>query len=178
MSTSHVPRIHVGRPRGNPWLVAAVALAAALLGLGAWVIVDRARSESAGAAESSRGLASDRVAAMLEARIAAWDRGDGGAAAALYTEDAVMEERDITPAFVSEGREAIGNRLQELIDLGLRMRGVGAPVQLGRFVGEPVRFYAAEGGPAWRAVGEGMLVFELSAGGKIAHQWVMGEVRG
>ncbi len=74
---------------------------------------------------------------MLEARIAAWDRGDGRAAAALYTEDAVMEERDITPAFVSEGREAIGNRLQELIDLGLRMRGVGAPVQLGRFVGEP-----------------------------------------
>jgi len=39
--TTHVPEIHVRRLRVNVWLVAVVALAAALVALGAWVLVDR-----------------------------------------------------------------------------------------------------------------------------------------
>lgn len=172
VSTPHAATFHTRRPRINPWLVAVAALAAALVGLGVWVLVDRQT-------KTTEALASPAVVAMLVNRIAAWDRADGKAVAAFYTRDAVMEERDVTPAFVSRGRQAIGDRLQTIIDLGLRMRPVGTPVQMGRFVGEPVRFYAVEGeSTAWRAVGEAVLVFEIAANGRIAHQWVMGEVRG
>jgi hypothetical protein len=46
---------------------------------------------------------------------------------------------------------------------------------MGRFVGEAVRFYESGG----TGIGEGVLVFELDKNsGKIAHQWVTGEVRG
>jgi hypothetical protein len=167
---------HARRPHVNPWLVAVVALAAALVGLSTWVIVDRTTNASTAPVTSpTLGLASPEVTTMLENRIAAWDSGDGKAVAAFYSKNAVMEERDVTPAVVTTGRTQIGTRLQWIIDLGLRMKPVGTPVQVGRFVGEPVRFYAVGGG----AVGEGVLVFELDKyTGKIAHQWVTGEVRG
>lgn len=172
MSTTHAATFHLRRPHINPWLLAVAAVAAALLALGVWVLVDRQT-------RSSAGLASPAVASMLEGRIVAWNRGDGRAAAAFYTMDAVMEERDVTPAIVTTGRQAIAERLQTIIDLGLRMKPVGTPVQIGRYVGEPVRFYAAESRSAtWRPVGEGILAFELTPTGQIAHQWVTGEVRG
>jgi hypothetical protein len=154
----------------NLWLVAVIALTVALLALGAWVLVDRTGSSSTPAAA----LAPAPVVAMLEGRIAAWDSGNGKATAAFYTKDAIMEERDVAPAVVTSGREAIGSRLQWIIDMGLRMKPVGTPVQIGRFVGEPVRFYTSAGA----RVGEAVLVFELAKDGKIAHQWVIGEVRG
>lgn len=167
MAVTHSGRAHVQRPRFNPWLGAVIALTAALVGLGAWVIVDETRSTSA------EGLASREVATMLEDRIAAFDRADGRAAAAFYTEGAIMQEEDI--GLTTRGREQIAARLQYLMDAGLRMRTVGAPIQVGRFVGEAVRFYNAGG----TAVGEGVLAFELDEeSGKIAHQWVTADVRG
>lgn len=167
MSTTHLPRMHVRRPHANVWAVTVIALVAALVALGAWVVVDRTTSSSAA------GLASAEVATMLENRIAAFDRADGRAAAAFYTEDAVMQEEDI--GLTTRGREAIATRLQYLMDAGLRMKTVGAPIQMGRFVGEGVRFYE----PGGTRIGEGVLVFELDKNrGKIAHQWVTGEVRG
>ena len=161
MSTTHIAPLHARRPHLNAWLVAVIALVAALAALGTWVLVDRYAGDS-----TSQGLASPEVVTLLENRIAAWNRGNGRAAAAFYAADAVMEERDVTPAVVTDGRAAIGRRLQWIIDMGLRMEPVGAPVQVGRFAGEPVRFYAAQGtGPAG---GEGVLVFELDESGKIA----------
>ena len=166
MSSVQAPRTHVGRPRINLWLVAVVALTAALVVLGAWVLIDQTRSSS------TPGLASPGVVTMLEDRIAAINREDGQAAAAFYTEDAIMQEEDI--GLVTRGREQIAARLQLLIDSGLRMEPVGAPIQMGRFVGEAVRFYEFGG----TGTGEGVLVFELDkSSGKIAHQWVTGEVR-
>jgi ketosteroid isomerase-like protein len=118
-------------------------------------------------------LASPEVATMLENRIAAFDRADGRAAAAFYTKDAIMQEEDI--GLTTKGRGQIATRLQFLMDAGLRMKTVGAPIQMGRFVGEAVRFYESGG----TGIGEGVLVFELDKNsGKIAHQWVTGEVRG
>ena len=167
MAATHTGQAHVHRPRFNPWLAAVIALAAALVALGGWVIVDQTRSSS------TQGLASPEVATMLENRIAAFDRADGRAAAAFYTKDAVMQEEDI--GLTTTGRAQIGARLQYLMDAGLRMKTVGAPIQSGRFVGEAVRFYD----PSGTARGEGVLAFELdSNSGKIAHQWVTAEVRG
>ncbi len=41
MVTTYVPEAHVRRPHANVWLVAVVGLAAALVALGTWVLVDR-----------------------------------------------------------------------------------------------------------------------------------------
>jgi hypothetical protein len=167
MAVTHAGQAHVHRPRFNPWLAAVIGLAAALVALGAWVIFDQTRSSS------SEGLASPEVATMLENRIAAFYRADGRAAAAFYTKDAVMQEEDI--GLTTRGREQIAARLQYLMDAGLRMKTVGAPIQIGRFVGEAVRFYD----PGGTARGEGVLAFELDqTSGKIVHQWVTAEVRG
>lgn len=166
MAVTHARAARAHR-RLNPWLLAVVALSAALFGLGTWVIVDETTSSS------TRGLASPELATMLENRIAAFDRADGRAAAAFYTEDAIMQEEDI--GLTTRGRDQIAARLQYLMDAGLRMKTVGAPVQIGRFAGEAVRFHD----PAGAVRGEGVLVFELDRNsGKIAHQWVTGEVRG
>ena len=166
MAATHAGQAHVDR-QFNPWLAAVIALAAALVALGAWVIVDQTRSSP------SEGLASAEVATMLENRIAAFDRADGRAAAAFYSKDAIMQEEDI--GLTTTGREQIAARLQYLTDAGLRMKTVGAPIQSGRFVGEAVRFYD----PSGTARGEGVLVFELDKNsGKIAHQWATLEVRG
>lgn len=167
MAVTHAGRAHVRRPQFNPWLGAVIALAAALVALGAWVIVDQTRSSP------TEGLASPEVATMLENRIAAFDHADGRAAAAFYTKDAIMQEEDI--GLTTTGRGRIAARLQYLMDAGLRMKTVGAPIQIGRFVGEAVRFYD----PGGTARGEGVLAFELDKNsGKIAHQWVTAEVRG
>jgi hypothetical protein len=167
MACTHAGSAHARRPHLNLWPLAVNALVAALVALGGWVLVDRTRSSS------TQGLASHEVAAMLESRIAAFDRADGRAAAAFYTEDAIMQEEDI--GLTTTGREQIAARLQYLMDAGLRMKAVSAPIQMGRFVGEAVRFYEAGG----TGTGEGVLVFELDKNtGKIAHQWVTGEVRG
>ena len=110
---------------------------------------------------------------MLEHRIAAMNSGDIDAAAALYARNAVLEERDQVPALVTKGQDAIDGRLSELYDAGLRLESMAAPIQMGRYVGEAVRFYEAGG----TGTGEGILVFEIDRSGKIAHQWVMGETR-
>ena len=168
MAVTHAGRAHVHPPQLNRWHVAVSGLAAAVVALGAWVVVDQTRSSS------TDGLAPPEVVAMLEKRIAAFDRADGQAAAAFYTKDAIMQEEDI--GLTTRGREQIAGRLQVLMDAGLRMTAVGAPIQMGRFVGEAVRFYESGGGTG---IGEGVLVFELDeTSGKIAHQWVTGEVRG
>jgi hypothetical protein len=167
MAATHTGRAHVHGPQFNPWLGVVIALVAALVGLGAWVIVDQTSSST------SEGLAPPEVATMLENRIAAFDRADGRAAAAFYTEDAIMQEEDI--GLTTTGRDQIAARLQYLMNAGLRMKTIGAPIQSGRFVGEAVRFYDSSG----TARGEGVLAFELDKNsGKIAHQWVTAEVRG
>jgi hypothetical protein len=166
VSMTHAPSTDVRRPPVNPWAVVVTALAVAVVALGAWILADRY-------AGTSQSAASTEVAAMLESRIAAMNRGDSDAAAALYTQTGVLEERDQTPAVVSEGRAEIASRLALLYTAGFRLESLGDPVQSGRFVGEAVRFYELGGA----GTGEGVLVFEIDRSGKIAHQWVMGETR-
>lgn len=77
----HPHRLHLRRPRVKPWLVAVVGLAAALIGLASWVIVDRYAGGSS-ATENATTLI-DKVYSEVSA-------GNVTAAAALYTPDAVL----------------------------------------------------------------------------------------
>lgn len=61
--TTHVPEIHVRRLHVNAWLVAVVALAAAVVALGAWVVVDRYAGGD-GATQDATALVDDWNAAV------------------------------------------------------------------------------------------------------------------
>ena len=148
---------HVRRPHLNIWLVAVIALLVALVTVGAWALVDR----QAGTPE---GLASADVATMLDGRMVAANGGDWKAFAGYYAKDAVLEERDAVPAVVTRGREEIVARVRGLHFLGLRLVSESAPIQVGPFVAQAADWVGAHG----------ILVYELDANGKIAHQWVMG----
>ena len=79
--TTYVPEAHVRRPHVNVWLVAVVALAAALVALGTWTLVDRYAS-GPGAAQDATTLIDDFNAAL--------STGDANAVAALLADDAVV----------------------------------------------------------------------------------------
>ena len=156
------------------WLAGCLVLAlAAVLGLALALVADRD--------ETSPTTPSAEVVALLDERIAAINRVDGAAAAALYAEDAVLDEIEGEPypsstaTYTFVGRAEIEERLQGLAEeAGLRLEAVGEPVQLGNLVAEPTRFLQ-EGGSGY---GEGILVFEIDDQGTIAHQWMIGWVEG
>lgn len=158
MST-HAPPTPVRRPHINGWLVAVIALVAALVALGAWALLDRETG-------TTEGLASSEIATMLDGRMAAANAGDWEAFAGYYAKSAVLEERDVVPAVVTSGREEIAARVEGLHALGLRLVSESTPIQFGPFVAQA----AAWGGEEYG----GILVYELDANGKIAHQWVLG----
>ena len=163
MSTPHVDaRPHLRRPRINPWLVVVVALAAALVALSAWVLLDRQTN-------APEGLASPEVSAMLADRIVALNSGNAPAISSFYSQDAIVEERDIDPAFISRGRKDIGARLSGLPKLwklmGIQASSESDVIQFGRYAAE-----AASIGKNWN----GILVYKFDENGKIVHQWVIG----
>lgn len=110
---------------------------------------------------------SDEVIAILEGRIAAWNRGDGTAAAAFYAEDATLSEEDGS-GVVTTGRAQIAARLQGLIDMGFTLEAVGTPIQWGVLVMEPGNLIL-DGQPAAL-----VMVFDLGNDGReIVRQWVL-----
>ena len=169
MSTmTHPPQTHVHRPRVNPWLMAVVVLAAALVGLGAWVIVDQTRSSSGVSPKSSTaGLASPTVVAMLRERLAALNGGDPKTISAFYTRHAVLDDRAAQPPLKTVGSQEIGKLLHFYVKtLGMQLESVGPIVQVGSGVAEATRVPGS--------TNDGfMLVYNLAANGKIAHQWVL-----
>lgn len=168
MSSVHVPGTHVGRPHINLWLVAVVALTAALVALGAWVLIDQTRSSSA------QGLASSEVTTMLDGWLAAENRYDARAMAAFFAQDAVMEEHDpMVPdgVLVTKGLDQIYQRWQVGADYfraqGWRVESGGVRSQIGDYVVSTEIF----GVPGEKPVGQVVVVDKLDEKGKIAHQW-------
>ena len=161
MSVVHIPPTHARRWHVGPLLVTVLVLAAALVALGTWTLVDRQESSS------TTGLASPKVVAMLRNRIAALNSGDDKAIAAFYARDAVLEERDVTPAVVTSGSQQIGERIGSIVRLfGMQLEPTGPMVRLGGTVAEAT---SVPGNPD-----EGfILAYRLDAQGKIAHQWVL-----
>ena len=162
--TTYPHRVHLSRPRGNPWLIAVVILSGALIGLGTWVLVDRTTSSS-----STQGLASPSVVAMLRDRIAAVNSGNAKAVAAFYTPNAVLEERDVTPAMVTKGSNQIGAHVAALARIGMPLQSTGPVIQLGTTVAEAVR-----SSPSGVFANDGyLLAYKLAPDGRIAYQWVL-----
>lgn len=94
--TAYPHRLHVHRPHINLWLVAVVGLAAALVGSGAWVIVDR---------YTGGGGATDNATALIDESNAAISNADAAALSSLYTRNAEITRDD---GGVTVGAEAIG----------------------------------------------------------------------
>jgi hypothetical protein len=165
--TTHPRRIHARRPRVNPWLVVAV-LATALVGLASWVIIDETRGKTSSPPQAAFGLASARVAALLEARLAALGSAGELPMARFYSRDAVQEELDVVPPTVAKGREQIAARNEGFSRLwalsGLRVSLASPIIQVGDYAAHGVRI---------GDTGE-VLVFWLDRNGTIAHQWVVG----
>jgi hypothetical protein len=95
--TTYVPEAHPHRRlHVNPWLVAVIVLAAALVALGTWVIVDN---------YTGGNTATENATSTLDEMYAASSTQDGPAIANLLTKDAVIWVDGNTVS----GREAIVN---------------------------------------------------------------------
>ena len=156
-------RPHLHWQHVDPWAVAVIVLAAALIALGGWVVLDRPTSSE------PDGLASPGVAAMLAKRMVALNSASEEAIGRFYSADAIVEERDTVPPFTSHGREEIAARLSGIPRLwkmaGIRAKSQSAVIQFGPYAAE-----AASIGGSW----SGILVYRLDKNGKIEHQWVIG----
>jgi len=166
--TTYTPETQPHRLHVNPWLVAVMVLATALVALGAWVLIDQTRSSS------TQGLASSEVTTLLDAWLAAENRYDAGAMAAFYAKEAVMEEHDpMVPngVLVTKGRDQIFLRWQVGVDYfraqGWRVESGSGVTQIGRYVVSTEIF----GVPGDKPVGQVVVVEKLDEKGKIAHQW-------
>lgn len=159
MTVTHTGQAHAHRPQVNAWLAAVIALAAALIALGTWVIVDQTRSSS------TQGLASPETVTVLNDRIAAVNSGDAQAISAFYTRDAVLEERDVTPEVITRGSEQIGGRIRGLTQLGLRLKSESPVIRFGNTVAEAASMPGSGT--------EGFILVYALEGNKIAHQWVL-----
>ena len=93
VSAMHASPVRAHRLRFDPWHVAVVVLAAALLALAAWVVVDGAGGRT-------------RDEALVDDLFAAWNARDGDAVGRLYTGDAVVTFGIDDPSQIM-GRSAI-----------------------------------------------------------------------
>jgi ketosteroid isomerase-like protein len=95
LSITHTPPTHLHRPHVNLWLVAVVVLAAVLVGLGTWVLVDRYAGGSG---------ATQDAATLIDGSNAAISNADAAALASFYAPNAVITRDD---GGVTAGAEAI-----------------------------------------------------------------------
>jgi ketosteroid isomerase-like protein len=101
--TTYAPEVRAHRRHINYWLVAVIGLAAALVALGAWVLVDRYTGPE------------NDATALIDDVTAAWSNGDVAAMRDLYASDVVYVEPfgdtvtglksliAVVPSAVSEG---------------------------------------------------------------------------
>ncbi|MGE5690618.1 MAG: hypothetical protein ACM33B_08675, partial [Pseudomonadota bacterium] len=162
MSTSDVAQLHRHRVHANAWLVAVVVLAAAVVALVGWILLD---SDPA----PPKGLASDAISSMLAQRIAAFNSDGRQDMSRFYAPNAILEEHDVSPSVVTRGSTAIGERLEGISRLwntyGVQIASQSDAIRFGPYVAE-----ASSIGEGW----DGILVYRLDENRKIEHQWVIG----
>ena len=147
--TTQIPEVHARRPHINFWLVAVIALAAGLVALGAWTLVDRYTGSNTEAAE------------IIDDLNTAVNAGDAEAVRELFARDAVFE--------MPTGEQVSG--LDNVVNAALIPHGAGFQV-------ERVAPVTAEGDFATTflkysngAEGVELLVLQFEAG-KIVRLWV------
>lgn len=149
-------------------------MAAALVGLGAWVIVDRTTSSSGvSATGSTPELASPAIVAMLKDRLAALNRLDAKAESAFFTPDAALNDVlsgspwALQP--VITGNDQIA---RYIVGLGrtfggrMTLNSVPPILQYGQTVVEPLAF-PGDKEPTI------LVVYRLTPDGKISYEWVL-----
>ena len=165
--TAYTSRTHPHRPHANPWVIAVVALAAALVGLSAWVIVDHAGSANA-PAKPTTASASAKVTAMLDARFAALNSGGKQSFARFYSPDTEFTDFGVTPPVTARGAANVADlmggysRMRALA--GARVTRQSQVIRAGQYVAHALRL-----GPT-----PFIAVYRLDEHGKIAGQWVFG----
>jgi hypothetical protein len=148
----HPHRAHLHRPHVNLWLGAVVVLAAALIGLAAWVLVDRYTGGS---------TATENAASLIDNFNAAVNRNDGKAVAALLTSHAVLYQRGNSVA----GANTIGKVITT--QAGTKNLERIAPVAVnGEYATTFIHFWALGGIEDWPQ----LQVFQIKDG-KIARIW-------
>ena len=153
--TTYTPQAHARWPHVNLWLVAVVVLAASLIGLGAWVLVDR---------YTGGGGATHDATTLIDNTSAAWNTGDGNAAATLYTNNAVIVSLGDTMV----GSKAIGQAMVTAHAGGFQVDRV-APVTVdGNFATTFVKITGVLPTPM-----PVLAVWQLKDG-KILRQWGLG----
>lgn len=169
--TTYPHGMHLRKPHFSLWLLV-VGLAAALIGLGSWVIVDQTGSQATPAAQPIHGLASAQRVAMLDARLAALNSAGKQSMASYYSSDAVFEDRSVTPPIVVRGGTQVASLNEGFSKVwalaGLRMTRESDVIQTGNYAAHAVRL------GDYRF----MAVFEFDQSGRIAHQWVFGRGMG
>jgi hypothetical protein len=144
----HPHRVHLRRPHVNLWLVAVVGLAAALIGLASWVVVDRYAGGSS---------ATDKATTLIDKSAAAFSTGDQSAISTFFANDAVIWSMGDTYS----GLPAIRN----LADGTFTAERVAPVTMHGDFATTYVHLTPVVG-PA----GTTLSVFEIKDG-KILRQW-------
>ena len=150
MSTIYAPEVHVRRPHINLWLVAVVGLAAALVALGTWVLVDRYTGPEHDATT------------LIDDVAAAWSAGDSLAVTPLYTADAVLvSARGDSYA----GPRSITFAVEDAAAAGMQLERIAPVTTEGDFATTFVSYTDEAGG-----YGTLLTVFQLDEG-KVARQW-------
>ena len=170
---AEVPEIRFGDGklrRTNRWLIGAVVvLAVAVVALGVALTVQMRSKETAPPPPTPvqlepEGLADQAVASTVEDWFTALNAGEP--MGALYAKDAVLELRDLTPAQVLRGREAIALHFEQLTGgvVPFHAQSASDVLQIGSFA-VVANSYAGGGG---------FSVFQFDDDLKIAHHWIMG----
>ena len=150
MTTMHAPEIGVHRRHIDLWRVAVIGLAAALVALGAWVLVDRYTGPEYDAAT------------LVDDLGAAWSTGDADAIRSLYTTDAI-----VVTAWGDRyvGLDQIVDEVSGAVGIGFKTERI-APVTVEGDYATTFLRYSTAGGE------EGTLVsvYELQDG-KILRMW-------
>lgn len=146
----HPHGLHLRRPHINLWLVAVVGLAAALIGLGAWVLVDRYAGGSS---------ATEKAATLIDKSNLAISTGDKAAISTFFAKDAVIRS-------IGAGETYTGvNAIRNLADGSFTPERVAPVTMHGDFATTYVHLTAVTG-----EEGTTLSVFEIKDG-KILRQW-------
>ncbi len=151
MPATYAPPLRLHRPHVNLWLVAVVGLAAALVALGSWVLVDR-YTGGGGATQDATTLVDDLATAVTA--------GDAKAISGLYASDAVFVTAG-GDRFV--GRKDVTNVVMAPSSFDLHLERIGPVATEGDFVTAFVHY--SDG-----MEGTELTVFQLKDG-KIVRQW-------
>ena len=147
--TTYPHHVDVRRPHVNYWLIAVVGLAAALVALGAWVLVDH---------YSGGGGATQDATTLIDKTSTAFSTGDANAIPSLYAKNAVIRSIGVGETYVGV------NAIRPLADGSFTVVRV-APVTVN---GEYATSFMRLSTPGWSAMS--ISVFQIKDG-KIVRQW-------